>query len=100
MAFQNIADTLSALDQDAAGLEAAAHATRAAEVSLQLARRQFETGYGNYLGVLTAEQAYQQALLNRIQAQANRYVDTAALFQALGGGWWHRTDLTKDKHEH
>jgi outer membrane protein TolC len=49
--------------------------------------------------LLSAEQAYQQARINLVQAQANRYADTAALFQALGGGWWHRADLTKDKNE-
>ena len=40
-----------------------------------------------------AEQAYQQAHIALLQAEASRYADTAALFQALGGGWWHRTDL-------
>lgn len=40
-----------------------------------------------------AQQAYLQAAIARIQAQANRFADTAALFQALGGGWWNRTDI-------
>jgi outer membrane protein TolC len=53
-------------------------------------------GYISYLAMLSAEQAYQQASLNLIQAQSNRYSDTAALFQALGGGWWHSLDLTKE----
>ena len=52
-------------------------------------------GYASYLTLLSAEQAYQQAELNLIQAQANRYADTAALFQALGGGWWNRPDIPK-----
>jgi outer membrane protein TolC len=46
--------------------------------------------------LLTAEQAYQQARISLVQAQANRYADTAALFQALGGGWWNRSDLAQD----
>jgi outer membrane protein TolC len=46
----------------------------------------------SYLTTLNAQQAYQQAVINLIQAQANRYADTAALFQALGGGWWNRHD--------
>jgi outer membrane protein TolC len=50
-----------------------------------------ETGYVNYLTLLSAETAYQQALLSRVQAQATRYGDSVALFQALGGGWWNRT---------
>jgi outer membrane protein TolC len=49
----------------------------------------------NQLALLNASQTYQQSAINLIQAQANRYADTAALFQALGGGWWNRTDLAK-----
>jgi outer membrane protein TolC len=55
-----------------------------------------QTGYTNYLSALSAEQAYQQAMIALVQAQANRFADTAALFQALGGGWWHRADLPKN----
>ena len=50
-----------------------------------------EVGYVNTLILLAAETAYDQALLSRVQAQAARYGDTVALFQALGGGWWNRT---------
>jgi NodT family efflux transporter outer membrane factor (OMF) lipoprotein len=98
-AFQNVADTLTALEQDAEGLKAAANAEKAAKVTLDLAQRQWQGGYANYLALLTAQQAYQQARINLIQAQANRFADTAALFQALGGGWWQRTELAKDKHD-
>ena len=94
-AFQNVADTLHAIQQDASGLKAASAATDAAAVTLDLTKKQLEAGYANYLALLTAEQAYQQALINLVQAQANRYTDTAALFQALGGGWWNRPDLPK-----
>ena len=97
-AFQNVADTLMALEQDADALKAAAAAADAAKVTLELAQRQLQDGYAGYLALLSAEQAYQQARINLVQAQANRFADTAALFQALGGGWWHRTDL-QDKHE-
>ena len=97
-AFQNVADTLTALQQDADALKSAAAAADAARVTLDLAQRQLQDGYSNHLALLNAEQAYQQARINLVQAQSNRYVDTAALFQALGGGWWHRTDL-QDKHE-
>ena len=95
-AFQNVADTLNALQQDADALKATAAAKDAAAVTLNLARKQFDAGYVNYLGLLNAEQAYQQAVINLAQSQANRYADTAALFQALGGGWWNRTDLPKN----
>jgi NodT family efflux transporter outer membrane factor (OMF) lipoprotein len=97
-AFQNVADTLTALEQDADALTAAAAAADAARVTLDLAQRQLQDGYAGYLGLLSAEQAYQQARISLVQAQANRFADTAALFQALGGGWWHRADL-QDKHE-
>jgi NodT family efflux transporter outer membrane factor (OMF) lipoprotein len=95
-AFQNVADTLNALQQDADALTAAAAAKDAAAVTLNLARKQFQAGYVNYLALLNAEQAYQQAVINLVQAQANRYADTAALFQALGGGWWNRTDIPRN----
>lgn len=99
-ACQNVADTLTALEQDAAALEAAAHAADAAKVTLDLAQRQWQAGYAAYLALLNAEQAYQQARSGLVQAEANRFADTAALFQALGGGWWHRPDLATDDHGH
>ena len=97
-AFQNVADTLNALQRDAEALKSAAAAADAAKVTLDLTRRQLETGAAaetNQLALLNASQTYQQSAINLIQAQANRYADTAALFQALGGGWWNRTDLAK-----
>lgn len=97
-AFQNVADTLAAIEQDAEGLKAAAAAADAAKVTLDLSERQWRDGYASYLSLLSAEQAYQQARIGLIQAQASRYADTAALFQALGGGWWRRADLAQDRH--
>jgi len=87
-AFQNVADTLHELQSDAELLSAASATETAALRSLNIARRQLELGQIQYLGLLTAQQAYEQALITRIQAQASRFADTAALFQALGGGWW------------
>lgn len=87
-AFQNVADTLSALAHDADTLKAAVAAEQAANLTLQLTKKQWQSGYAGYLTFLNAEQAYSQALLTRVQAQAGRYADTVALFQALGGGWW------------
>jgi NodT family efflux transporter outer membrane factor (OMF) lipoprotein len=92
-AFQNVADTLVALEQDADTLKATKAAADAAKASLDLARLQYKDGYAAYLSVLTADQAYQQARLSLVQAEADRFTDTVALFQALGGGWWHRPDL-------
>jgi NodT family efflux transporter outer membrane factor (OMF) lipoprotein len=89
-AFQNVADTLTALQLDAQALSASARAERAAKESLLTVRRNVELGSVGYLALLNAQQTYQQAVLNLAQAQANRYTDTVALFQALGGGWWSR----------
>ncbi|MGD1074936.1 MAG: efflux transporter outer membrane subunit [Thermodesulfovibrionales bacterium] len=92
-AFQNVADTLHAIQSDADALKASAAAERAAAKSLAIARSQLELGQISYLALLNAEQTYQQAMINLGQALANRYADTAALFQALGGGWWNRSDV-------
>jgi NodT family efflux transporter outer membrane factor (OMF) lipoprotein len=89
-AYQNVADSLHATLSDADALAADLEAEQAAKVTLDLTRRQMEVGYVNYLTLLSAETAYQQALLNRVQAQAARFADSVALFQALGGGWWNR----------
>jgi len=91
-AFQNVADSLHALQSDAETLKAAYAAERAASKSLEIARRQLQLGAIGYLGLLTAENTYDTALLALVQARAARFADTAALFQALGGGWWNRTD--------
>jgi outer membrane protein TolC len=92
-AYQNVADTLHASLSDADALAAEVEAEHSAKVTYDLTRRQLEAGYVNYLALLSAETAYSQALLARVQAQATRYGDTIALFQALGGGWWHRKEV-------
>jgi NodT family efflux transporter outer membrane factor (OMF) lipoprotein len=89
-AFQNVADTLYALQSDADALNAAVEAERATRKTLDLVTKQLQVGHVNYLALLNAQLAYQQALINLAQARANRFADTAALFQALGGGWWNR----------
>jgi len=94
-AFQNVADTLHALVADADALKAASATEQAAKTSFDITTRQYQVGYANYLALLISEQAYTQAVIAVVQARANRYADTAALFQALGGGWWNRADLAK-----
>jgi outer membrane protein TolC len=92
-AYQNVADTLHASLSDADALAGAVEVERASKVTYDLTRRQMEVGYANYLALLSAETTYNQALLTRVQAQATRYGDTIALFQALGGGWWNRKEV-------
>ena len=84
-AFQNVADALHALDADADALDAAARAESAAQKSLDVVQHQLGLGSVSYLALINAEQTYQQASISLTQARANRYADTAALFQALGG---------------
>jgi NodT family efflux transporter outer membrane factor (OMF) lipoprotein len=96
-AFQNVADALYALQYDAKILKAASASERAAADSLSITRTQLRLGAVNYVALLASQQAYQQAVINRVQAQAARLSDTAALFQAIGGGWWNRSDITGER---
>jgi len=93
-AFQNVADALQAIKQDAATLRSQAAAEKAAAQSLEVARVQYQAGSTTYTTVLNAEQTLLNARLNRVKAQASRFSDTTALLQALGGGWWNRVDET------
>ena len=90
LACQNVADTLHALKTDADALQADAAAERAAHKLFEIANQQRALGTINAVVLLNAEQTYRQAEVTLVQAQASRYADTAALFQALGGGWWNR----------
>jgi len=89
-AFQNVADVLRALEADAQALKARAEAEAAASELFDMAQKQFQLGAVNYLSLLNAQREEQVARLGLIQAQTLRFTDTAALFQALGGGWWNR----------
>jgi NodT family efflux transporter outer membrane factor (OMF) lipoprotein len=91
LACQNVADTLRALQADADALRASAEAEQAAKRTFDLAVRQRALGTVSLVAVLNAEQSYRQAELALVQAEANRFSDTAGLFQSLGGGWWNRT---------
>ena len=87
---ERFADALHAMVSDAEALAAAAETERAAKVTLDLTHERMQDGYTDYLTELAAGTAYSQAVLNLVQAQAARFGDTAALYQALGGGWWNR----------
>jgi NodT family efflux transporter outer membrane factor (OMF) lipoprotein len=86
-AFQNVADALRALQADARAIKAAVHAEEAAKASLDIVQQQLSAGQVNQLAVLNAQQTYLTAAVVRVQTEANRLSDTAALFMALGGGW-------------
>ncbi len=92
-AFQNVADALRAIQLDARTLAAQQEAVRAASATLDLSRSQYKLGAITYVTLLNAQRSYAQARLALVQAQAARFADTAALYQALGGGWWNRNDI-------
>ncbi len=94
-AFQNVADVLSALEYDYAELKTQNAANAAAAETLELTRGQMQVGAASILDLLVAERAYQQTRIGQIRAKTLRYVDSAALMQALGGGWWNRGPLSK-----
>ncbi|MEO8526624.1 MAG: efflux transporter outer membrane subunit [Caldimonas sp.] len=92
-AFLNVANTLRALDRDAEALAAQAEAESLARQQFDLVTRQYQLGAVSYLGLLDSQRTYQQTRVALVQAQASRFADSAALFQALGGGWWNREAL-------
>ena len=99
-AFKNVADSLTALQNDAVALQKAVAFEKAAGKTLNITRRRLQIGEVNYLELLNAQQTYQRALITLVVAQSNRLADTAALFQALGGGWWNRDDVEPPKRRH
>jgi outer membrane protein TolC len=78
---------LRALQADARAMQAAVHSEETAKASLDVVERQLSEGQVNQLAVLNAQQTYLIAAVVRVQTEANRLADTAALFMALGGGW-------------
>lgn len=91
-AFLDVANTLRAIESDADALRADAEAEALARQSLDLVVRQYHLGAVSYLSSLDAQRTWLQTRVALAQAQAARFTDTAALFQALGGGWWNRPD--------
>ncbi len=89
-ALQNVADALYVIQSDAQALRWAAASAQAMSEASSLTHKQYEAGYVDYQAWLLAQQNEQFATINLVQAQTNRLGDTAALFQALGGGWWNR----------
>ena len=95
-ALQDVADTLRALEADARTLQADLITETDAQDTLNMTKLQYKVGGVSYLQLLNAERVFLQARQNRVQAEAARYADTAALFHALGGGWWNRQDNAKE----
>ena len=105
-AFREVANALQGLQHDADGYAAHSVALAAARDNRELAREQYQAGKYTELQVLTAEQQYEQAALSQVQADVQRFTDTAELFRALGGGWWNAprdpaalAAVTGDRHD-
>ena len=92
--FQNVADSLRAIQADADTLKAQVAAEKVSLDSFKLSQSQLALGSVSYATIINAEQTYQNARIARVKAQATRFSDTVALYQSLGGGWWHRVDQT------
>jgi len=91
-AFRDVADVLLALQNDGRGLKLQQHAESLAQQTLDLVQQQFDLGAASFLTLLSAQQQYAQSHVGVVQAQAMLLADTTALFQAMGGGWWQRSD--------
>ena len=90
--FQEVADALHAIDSDARALKERSEAVGHARSSYDIAQQQFQSGSISHLVLLDVQRQLMQTELERVQAQADRYADSAALLHALGGGWWQRTE--------
>ena len=89
-AFQNVADALQAIDHDTRGFESALRFEAASGKALTAAQTRLRAGDVTLAEVLTAQLLVKQSQVGLVQARANRFVNTTALLQALGGGWWNR----------
>ena len=87
-AFQQVADTLRALEHDSELVEAERLAVETARATRDAQRIGFEAGKTTVLQLLDAERSYQQARLAHARARGQWYADSAQLFVAMGGGWW------------
>ena len=86
--FQNVADVLTALDADAKTLRERVDAAGSAKTVYEVTSTRYEAGGVSLLALLDAQRDHLTASLEQTRAIADRYADSAALFQALGGGWW------------
>lgn len=93
-AFREVADALGAIENDAQTLQARTEAAMQAEVAYQIASQRFDAGGISQLALLDAQRQHLQTMLDRTTSAANRYSDSASLFQALGGGWWNVSETS------
>ncbi len=92
-AFGQVADTLRALGHDVALANAEHQALKVAQASLRMQRASYTAGRSDLLQLLDAERSVAQARLGDARAIAQRYIDSARLLVALGGGWWRNPEV-------
>jgi NodT family efflux transporter outer membrane factor (OMF) lipoprotein len=85
-ALQQVADSLTALRDDAHELQARDDAWQHAQASVSIASRQYAAGGISQTALLDAQRQALQTAIDRTRAQADQFADSAALFQALGSG--------------
>ena len=88
---------MTALSLDAETLKTQLYAEQTAEQNLEITMERFQAGAIAYITLLDAQRTYEQARISLVIAQSNRFSDTVALFQSLGGGWWNRQDAPEFK---
>ena len=96
--FAQVANALRAVQNDAQTLQYEQQAYVSARRAYKLARWEYKAGSVDYTTLLIAQVQYQQSRLAVVSARSKRYVDTAALFVAMGGGWWPKEYRTVHKH--
>jgi NodT family efflux transporter outer membrane factor (OMF) lipoprotein len=98
--FQNVADTLRALESDAVKLRERADATVQARTYHDIVSSRYSAGGVSFLALLDAQRKLRGARIDQTQAIADRYADSAALLQALGGGWWKEPNRAEEQKNH
>ena len=88
LSFGQVADTLRALGHDADLVDTERRSLDASDAALGLQRVSYAAGKVDVLRLLDSERSYQQARLGYTRAKAQRYLDSALLLVAMGGGWW------------
>jgi NodT family efflux transporter outer membrane factor (OMF) lipoprotein len=85
--FGDVEDALVAYAQDQVRSRALNDETIANQRAVDLSTQLYERGLGDFLNVLTAEQALFIAQTGLSQSNSNVATDLVQLYKALGGGW-------------
>lgn len=94
-AFEQVANSLRAIDHDAQTLQARTEAAVQAAATYNMATQRYAAGGISQFSLLDAQRQYLQTSIDRTSSAASRYADSASLFQALGGGWWNDPTVPK-----